>query len=236
MPPAALDGIIVLLILGVGYALASEGLWGAALMTLNILFAGLIALNFYEPLAAIIAENVGFLSGFADTMSLLGIFAVALIAMRIGTEMLAPSMVRFPGPVYFIGRWLFGFAGGSLVIGFLLLSFHTAPVHKSIFGVIDYKHAPPFNLGLDHHWLAFFQYTTGQVFASYGAGGRDPFREYGDAKVFDPRAEWLLQHQEARPYGEGAVLVDEQAAQAGAAPVAAPGAAPPGAAPPGKAN
>ena len=118
-------------------------------------------------------------------------------------------MVRFPAPVYFLGRWLFGFAGGAMVIGFLLLAFHTAPVHKQIFGVIDYKHAPPFKMGLDHHWLAFFQYTTGQVFASYGSGSRDPFGEYRDAKVFDPRAEWLLQHQEARPYGEGAILGED---------------------------
>ena len=218
MPPAALDGIILLLVVGMGYALASEGLWGAALMSLNILFAGLISLNFYEPLAAIIAENVGFLSGFADTMSLLGIFAVALIGLRIGTETLAPAMVRFPGPVYFLGRWLFGFAGGAMVIGFLLVAFHTAPVHKVIFGVIDYKHAPPFGWGFDHQWLGFFQYTTGQVFASYGSGSRDPFGEYRDAQVFDPRAEWLLQHQEARPYGEGAVLEESPPAEAGAAP------------------
>ena len=72
MPPAALDGIVLLLALGMTYALASEGLWGAALMFFNILFAGLIALNFYEPLAAIIAENVEFLSGFADTLVLAG--------------------------------------------------------------------------------------------------------------------------------------------------------------------
>jgi uncharacterized membrane protein required for colicin V production len=234
MPPAALDGIVLLLALGMGYALASEGLWGAALMTLNILFAGLIALNFYEPLAVIIAENLGFLSGFADTLSLLGIFAVALIALRIGTEMLAPAMVRFPGPVYFLGRWLFGLAGGAMVIGFLLLAFHTAPVHKQIFGVIDYKHAPPFKMGFDHHWLAFFQYTTGQVFASYGSGSRDPFGEYRDSKVFDPRAEWLLQHQEARPYGEGAVLAEDGEAPAGADPAGAPpGGMPPGGMPPG---
>jgi len=108
MPPAAIDGIIVLLVAGMTYALASEGLWGAALMTFNVLFAGLISLNFYEPLAALIAENVGFLSGFADTLSLLLLFAIGLIGMRIGTEMLAPAMVRFPGPVYFAGP---GFSG-----------------------------------------------------------------------------------------------------------------------------
>ena len=43
----------------------------------------------------------------------------------------------------------------------LILAFHTAPVHKKIFGAIDYKYKPPFGLGLDHQWLGFFQYTTG---------------------------------------------------------------------------
>jgi len=122
-----------------------------------------------------------------------------------------------------------------LTIGFLLLAFHTAPVHKMILGVIDYKHAPPFKMGFDHKWLAFFQYTTGQVFARYGSGGRDPFSEYRDAQVFDPRARWLLDHQDARPYGTETVLAEAPAAAGGAAPV--PGANPPpanAAAPPAK--
>ena len=44
--------IFFALILGMMYALMSEGLWGAALMFFDVLFAGLIAFNFYEPLAA----------------------------------------------------------------------------------------------------------------------------------------------------------------------------------------
>ena len=39
------------------YALTSEGLWGAALMFFNVLFAGIIAFNFYEPLAALLVEQ-----------------------------------------------------------------------------------------------------------------------------------------------------------------------------------
>ena len=39
------------------YALTSEGLWGAALMFFNVLFAGLIAFNFYEPLAELLVAN-----------------------------------------------------------------------------------------------------------------------------------------------------------------------------------
>ena len=92
-------------------------------------------------------------------------------------------------------------------------------MHKKIFGAIDYQYKPPFGLGLDHQWLGFFQYTTGDVFARYGTGRRDPYGEYGRSgsqripvQVFDPRARWLLDHQEARPYGTAPILPEEAGA------------------------
>ena len=49
---------VAALILGHDLLLSmSEGLWGAALMFFNILFAGVIAFNFYEPLARLITEQ-----------------------------------------------------------------------------------------------------------------------------------------------------------------------------------
>ena len=62
-----------------------------------------------------------------------------------------------------------------MTMAILLLAFETAPVHKKVFGVIDYKTQAPFGLGIDRQWLAFFQYTTGLVFADYVVGQRDPF-------------------------------------------------------------
>lgn len=209
MPPILVDLGIAVVILGMTYALMSEGLWGAALMFFNVLFAGIIAFNFYEPLAAVLAKNVGFLSGFADTLCLLGIFIVAVVMLRLTTETLGPLMVRYPTPVYHVGRIGFALAASVVTAAILILAFETAPVHKKLVGVVDYKYAPPFKMGLDRGWLGFFQYTTGQIFASYGSGRRDPYVEYGTAKVFDPRAEWLLNHQEARPYGTDSILGGE---------------------------
>jgi hypothetical protein len=207
---AGINLAIVLLILGMTYALSSEGLWGASLMFFNVLFGGLIAFNFYEPLARLLAENVTFLSGFADTLCLLGLFIVATLILRLTTETLAPAMVRFPTPIYHLGRLFFGLGCGVLTVAILLLGFETAPVHKKIFGVIDYKALVPFKMGIEREWLAFFQYTTGQIFVTHSPDSRDPFAQYGDAKVFDPRAEWLLNHQEARPYGTESIMGDEQ--------------------------
>ena len=102
----------------------------------------------------------------------------------------------------------------------VILAFHAAPVHKKIFGAIDYKDKPPFGLGLDHLWLGFFQYESGAVFSYMGHGQRDPYRTYGHGgrvNVFDPKAEWLLLHDDARPYGIGSVLGDEASAEGGGA-------------------
>jgi hypothetical protein len=220
--------IIAGVILGLTYALASEGLWGAALMFFNVLFAGLIAFNFYEPLARLLAENVTFLSGFADTLCLFALFIVSLVLLRLTTETLGPSMVRFPTPLYHLGRWFFAFLCAVVTVAICVLGFDTAPVHKKVFGSVDYKTMVPFGLGIERHWLGFFQYTTGQVFVTHVPTLQDPFGQYKHANVFDPRAEWLLNHQEARPYGEGPVLEE-----GGAGAPAPAGGAPAGGAPPG---
>lgn len=225
MPPIIVDLVLSGLILLVTYALMSEGLWGAALMFFNTLFSGLIAFNFYEPLAALLARNIGFLSGFADTLCLLGIFMVSVLLFRLTTESLGPSMVRFPTPLYHLGRLAFGLGGALVTMSILLLSFETAPVNKKVFGVVDHQYQPPFKMGIDREWLGFVQYSTGLIFANYG-GGKDPLGEYGTAKLFDPKAEWLLNHFEARPYGDETLLgEDAPAAGSGSDKEGAAGAA-----------
>jgi|GEM_PF-406407 len=222
-----IDLVTIVLICGMTYALSSEGLWGAALMFFNLVFAGIIAFNFYEFLAQQL-DSTGIGWGFSDTLCLLVLFVVSLLILRLTTDSLAPSMVRYPSPIYHLGRFFFA-AMGSLVLGaIILLGFDCAPVHKKVFGVIDYKKKVPFGLGLERRWLAFFQHSTGLIFAQREANTNDPYREFGNAKAFDPRGEWLLQHQQARPYGTESVLEDAAAAApaaAGGAP-GAPGAPP----------
>lgn len=203
---AIADGLIVFLLLGMVYALMSEGLWGAALMFFNVLFSALIALNFYEPVAGLLASNVSQLSGFADTLCLLLIFGITAIILRITTDSVAPVMVRFPMPLYHLGRIVFAVGGGCVTMAILILGLECAPVDQKVLNSITYQSKPPFGLGLDHRFLAFFQQQSGSVFSRHGTGYRDPFGQYGDARVFDPEARWLIDHQEARPYGDEPIL------------------------------
>jgi uncharacterized membrane protein required for colicin V production len=224
-----ISGLILLLI----YALTSEGLWGSALMFFNVLFSAMVAFNFYEPLATLL-DRTGIPWGFSDTLCLMGLFCVTVVAFRLVTESIAPVMVRFPVPIYHFGRLLFGTAGALVTMAVAILAFHTAPINKKIFGVIRYNSKPPFGMGLDHQFLGFFQYETGAVFSRYGVGSRDPHHQYGHGarlNLFDPRAEWLMQHEDARPYGEGSVLSEE----GGGGDAAGGGEAAAGAAPGGRA-
>ena len=213
---AIIDLVICGLILGLLYALTSEGLWGAALMFFNVVFSGMIAFNFYEPVAKLI-DSTGIPWGFSDTLSMLGLFCISVALLRMTTETIAPAMVRFPTAVYHLGRFVFGAGGALVTVAIVILAFHVAPVHKKIFTVVDYDSKPPFTLGLDHQWLGFFQYETGAVFTRLGVGERDPFGQYGrspsgvrtSVNVFDPRARWLIDHQDARPYGTEMVISPE---------------------------
>ncbi|MHC5541020.1 hypothetical protein ACYOEI_22590, partial [Singulisphaera rosea] len=200
--------IICVLMAGMAWALASEGLWGAMLMFFNIFFAGIVAFNFYEPLAALL-DGTGIGWGMSDVLCLLALFTLTIVILRLITETLAPVMIRFPSPIFHLGRAVFALLGSSVAMAILLLGFECAPVNKKMFGVIDYKAKVPFGLGLERRWLGFFQHSTGLIFVTHQQGQRDPFREFTDATAFDPKGEWLLMHQQARPYGDESILEAE---------------------------
>ncbi len=216
------DLVLIGLTAGMTYALMSEGLWGAALMFFNILFSAIVALNFYEPLAQLIATSAEPVSGMADSFSLIAIFCVTLIVLRLTSESLAPTMIRFPPQLTFPGALAFALAGSVATMGILILGLHCAPVEKHILGSISYKSKPPFGLGFDHRTLGFFQFTTGQVFSRPAPGRVDRMHQYDNTMLFDPRATWLLDHQDARPHGSHTVIDDLGQADGGSAAAATP--------------
>jgi hypothetical protein len=240
-----LDLGCLVLVMGMTWALTSEGLWGAALMFFNALFAAMITLNCYEPLAQIIGTNVEFLSGFADALCILVIYTVSLLVIRLATENLAPAMVRFPMPLYHLGRFVFGLLGSAITLGMILIALDVSPVNKKILGAMDYKYKPFYGLRLDKEILAYFQHATGYIFTRIGQP--DPYKEFGSVRAFDPKGDWLLREQEARPYPKGEDLFAEESgssapAEGGATPagggapggnVANPPGMPAGIAPPG---
>ncbi len=207
------DLVTIVLILGMTWALTSEGLWGAALMFFNALFAAMITLNCYEPLAQLIGTNAEFLSGYADALCILVIFTVSLLLLRLTTENFAPAMVRFPMPLYHLGRFIFGLLGSAITMGMIMIALDASPVNKKILGAMDYKYKPFYGLRLDKELLAYFQHSTGYIFTRVGQA--DPYKEFGNVRAFDPKGDWLLRSQEARPYPKGEDLFADETASPG---------------------
>lgn len=160
-----LFGVLLLFVFGVvTWCVSSEGAWGAGLTFLCVLFAGLLAMNFFEPVAGFIeTTGGGFLRNYADLLALVGLFAGFTFLLRMGAEYLSPTDIQVESRLYHVARWLFAAAAGYTTMAILLTALHTAPLPREFIGfkpearnLIDIS-AP------DRQWLGFVQHVSERV-------------------------------------------------------------------------
>jgi len=173
-----IDFLLLAVLAIITWCVASEGTWGAATVFLSTLFAGLIAMNCFEPLAATIEGSAPGLAVYADLLAFLGLFTAFVFGFRAVGEYLMPTYVEVHGALHNSLRWGLAAATGYLVVAILLTSLHTAPLPRSFFG---FDPGPTrkqfFGMGPDIQWLALNQYVSQ---GSLGGSGR-PF----DAVAFE---------------------------------------------------
>ena len=156
--------VILLAVLGVvAYMVAEEGIWGAIINFFIVVFAGLLAMDLFEPLAAMIGKNMPAWNNRADFIALIGLFAILVGLGRWASVYLSPAQIEINSNVYQVGRWIFGLATGYVTMAIFLTSLHTAnlprnfwgfePERKNFFGI-----ASP-----DRQWLAFTQHFSEDV-------------------------------------------------------------------------
>jgi colicin V production protein len=186
----AIDYLLLSIVAICGWSLVREGLWGASLIFMDCLFAGLLAMNFFEPLAGLI-ENIGFLKSYADLISLCLLFAVFVTIFREIEIRLCPELVRFPNSVHRAGGVVFGLATGWLLAGFILCAVQTVPFYPSLGLGYSIERKSMFGAGVDRQWLAFVHRTSKHTFES------DP------ALVFDEDASYIDRYHVVRNIGDG---------------------------------
>ena len=159
--------LILLAIVGlVTWMVANEGAWGAVLTFFCVVFAGLIAMNFFEPVGAYLDQNLAIaqLRNQFDFIALVGIFALFVFLLRLATDHIAPTTVEIHTLGYEIVRWLFGFLTGYVTMAILCTSLHTAALPRNFAGFTPER---PNFLGAtypDRQWLAFTQHVSEFVF------------------------------------------------------------------------
>lgn len=165
------------------YAFWRQGVLAAFAMTVNILLAGLVAFNFFEPIAveldSILTDS--FLHGLEDSLSLVILFSLTLVFLRWATNALIHTVVYYDAVVQQGGAVLFGALAGYLVAGFLLCVAQTLPLDEHFMhfeaqvdpsspGAKIRRVLPP-----DHVWLALMHRASTESLgwdeASFDADG-----------------------------------------------------------------
>lgn len=164
----------VLIMCAVTYAYWREGLLTACTMFINTMLAGLVAFNFFEPIAAALDPVFAdmFLHGFEDALALMFLFCFTLGILRLITNTIAISDLEFPPVVLRAGCVFFGLATGYVASGFVACVLQTLPYHEHFLG-FEYNldpnspgHAIRSVLPPDRVWLALMQRAGAYAFAS----------------------------------------------------------------------
>jgi hypothetical protein len=188
--------LTILIMLGLGYLFLLQGLAIGFTMFCNVFLAGLIAFNFWEPLADLLDAPLShsFFAGYEDAVCLTGLFGIAFALLRLTTNILSGAVIEFHPLAQRIGGAFFGLASGYLLSGFLVSIFQTLPWHENFWGYEpDWQNHqsgldnlfPP-----DRVWLSMMHRAGKAGFAR------------GDRATFDPEATFVIRHARFRRYGD----------------------------------
>jgi hypothetical protein len=164
-----IDLILVAILAGVTWFVSSEGAWSAGVTFLSVLIAGLLAMNFFEPVALLLGNAVPAYDTKMDMVALLGLFAGGVFLFRLAGERMAPTYVQVHALVEQGGRWLFGLGAGYLSMAIILTALHTAPIPREFLG-FKAERGNLFGMAPDRQWLGFTQYVTEHAFGRYDLG------------------------------------------------------------------
>jgi hypothetical protein len=111
----------------------TEGMWANALTFVNTVFAALVALNFFEPVAALMEKYLRSYTYVLDFVALWLLFVISLAAFRAITDQTSRHAVRFKMPVEHTGRVVFALLTAWVLVCFTTAAMHTAPLSRSPF-------------------------------------------------------------------------------------------------------
>ncbi len=182
----------IIMLAGV-YAFWRQGVLPAFAMAVNILLAGLVAFNFFEPIAAQLESMLAdsFLQGYEDSFCLVALFSLTLAFLRWASNELIHTIILYNPILQQGGAVLFGLLAGYLVAGFLSCVARTLPADEHFLqmeprvkvdssGKISHSIFPP-----DRVWLALMHRASRAAFD-------------WDETTFDPDGSFELRYAHER--------------------------------------
>jgi uncharacterized membrane protein required for colicin V production len=159
---------VLILAVCVGF-LSRDGLWSNALCLVNVVFAGLLAMNFYEPLAKYLtnfSDDLHSYVAFFDFLALWICFVVFAAIFRAATDSVSKVRMRFLKVVDQAGGITLSLCTGWVMVCFTLASLHAGPLGQ--YPLLE-SFQPQSNMFLgmlapDRQWLGFTKYESSGPF------------------------------------------------------------------------
>ena len=129
-----IDILLIGVVALVAWLVSGEGAHGAGVVLISTVLGGLLAMNYFEPLANTLAPSLGNYASYADIVSLLGLFAALVSIFRLGSEQILPVQLEINGTLYEPLRWAFAAATGYVTMCVLCTALHTAPLPREFLG------------------------------------------------------------------------------------------------------
>ncbi len=186
----------------------NEGMWSNAITVVNVTLAGLIATNFFEPLARMLDGVQPDYTYLWDYLMLWGLFAVSIGLLRAFTDTISRQRVRFKMPVEHAGRVVFAVWAAWIIVGFTAMSLHVAPLGPRPFRGAFAKtpKSSCFPMAPDRQWLAFVQKCSrGSLSRNHTVDAqpgyqRLPADEEKGCRVFDPQSDFVVKYRNRRDF------------------------------------
>ena len=180
----ALNLIVIFIVISM---LFPDGFWSNTLAFFNVLFAAMLATNYFEPLADFLESKAPSFTYIWDFLSLWLIFALAYAILSSISLAISKHRVRFKLPLEMGGRVAMAALIAAVVCGFFNMTMHTAPlVRNPVKGGFQSTPMDGNFLGLapSRKWLGFVQSR------SRGA--------LSGSEEFDAKSEFVLKYGQRR--------------------------------------
>lgn len=173
--------LLIVVFVAVFASVMLGGLWSNTLTLINVLLAGLIATNYFEPVADYLDRTTPSFTYLWDFIAIWILFGLAMIVLRLATDYLSQIKVRFIIPVEKAGGYVMAVWVSWIVMCFTAATLHTAPLARHFLGG-DFQPAPDskmfFGLAPDRFWLGWMHRESSGTLARFG--GARPFDAKGD--------------------------------------------------------
>jgi hypothetical protein len=194
----AIFGILLVAFAIVAGLSALQGLWSSAINVVNITMAGVIATNYFEPLANLVdSSGTNYMM---DSIMLWAVFAVTFIVLRLITQSLSTHDVHFIKPVDLAGRAALGIWAGWVFVCFTAFAMVTAPIGAQPLGSWESPEAKSFLVfSPERMWMAFAQSRSmGALSNSHSGADLHQDDAQTGSQVFDSKGDFSYKYYARR--------------------------------------